>query len=439
MVRLVPKSTRRVNLTVGEVGGKGLGLIGLSRMEGELKQMSSNYSFPEGIVVPKFFIIPDGYDLSHFDTVKRYAERLGSDEFAVRSSSPLEDNVEHPFDGIFNTNLNVRINDLREAVEDVRGSALAEKARRHAEELGLQADERMAVIIQQMINNAYSGVAYSKFPSSQDIAKVITTHEDEYEVSVFSRKAYENGYLDIERRLIDGALTLSRLGDYKRDAISSGSSTFDSTEERKIAELSLSVEQKFGYPVRMEYLVHGMHSIDGTLYIVQARPVAGLDKLATEVQLPEIEEGLVFGTTIVNGSGDFTLPAVNIAERENPLYDEDHHGLSYDIVKQLDAQYSEGYVLVCELLQFGPGFSVPYTNYDEITPHKKAVVAVSDLGQHHDLDIARENDLLYLGTGLVDMRVKHNRGIPHMVKTGDMVRVVSDGIAGFLYNTQLTK
>ena len=129
-----------------------------------------------------------------------------------------------------------------------------------------------------------------------------------------------------------------------------------------------------------------------------------------------------------------TLPAVNIVTD-----DPDTHGLPYVEIRELDAQYSDGYVLICHMLKFGPGVFIPYTNYDEVTPHKKAVVAVSDLGQHHDLDIAREKNLLYLGTDLVDMRLEHSQGINFMVKTGDRVRVVSDGIVGFLYNLQPAK
>ena len=421
MVKLVTKNTKRKDLTADEIGGKGLGLVKLSRLEKELSRQFA-FHFENGVNIPNFFIIPDKYDLKNFDSIRKYAEELNAEKFAVRSSYPLEDNIKHSFDGIFKTNLNVGINDLGDAIEDVRKSALSEGAKKHAEQLGLTADDSMAVIVQEMINDATIGVAYSKFPSPYNIAKVIEMYQGEYEVNVFLRNKNKKEIV-IDRRLIDGSICFSEKDEQRGIVVSSGG-FFSGTKEDHIAELSLFVEKHFKSPVRMEYLFKNER-----LYVVQVRPVAGKDNLVSKISLPEIKDGLVFGTSIVNGSGDITLPAVNIVT-EN----ETRHGLPLDEVKKLDLKYPGGYVLICYMLKFGPGFAVPETNNDKATPNKKAVVAVSNLGQHHDLDISREKNILYLGTNLVDMRMKNHKGIQYVVKTGDKVRVVSDGMIGFLYN-----
>ena len=85
------------------VGGKGRGLLRLKSLESKFGKHW--LSWENSIVVPPFFIIPSDIDLVHSkDEILSRAKTIGNN-YAVRSSSPLEDVGENSFDGIFDTYL----------------------------------------------------------------------------------------------------------------------------------------------------------------------------------------------------------------------------------------------------------------------------------------------------------------------------------------------
>ena len=123
-----------------------------------------------GINVPKFIVVegPEGIDLSF----------SGAELFAVRSSCALEDSEEKSYAGQFKTLLNVRREEVGEAVRTVLESAskidvyesfkgTASKALKlHPGQPKLEGTERppMRVIVQEMVASDISGVLFTANP-----------------------------------------------------------------------------------------------------------------------------------------------------------------------------------------------------------------------------------------------------------------------------------
>ena len=76
-------------------------------------------------------------------------------------------------------------------------------------------------------------------------------------------------------------------------------------------------------------------------------------------------------------------------------------------------------------------------NLDDLSYNKKAVIAYTDLGQHHDMEISRKKGILYfnidesLGFKFAKNETDKKR---HVIETGDLVRIVSNGEQGFVFN-----
>jgi hypothetical protein len=88
---------------------------------------------------------------------------------AIRSSSLLEDSTTHPFSGIFATYLlpnnhpefDVRLKQVTDAIKLVYASIFSDQARSYFEAIQFRVDdEKMAIIIQEVVGNAFNGYYY---------------------------------------------------------------------------------------------------------------------------------------------------------------------------------------------------------------------------------------------------------------------------------------
>lgn len=140
------------------LGGKGLNLV--------------NLSF-QGFNVPPFVILNANELHCHFqkeseiDTV--WIEKINSilgdyRWFSVRSSAIQEDSIQYSFAGQFKTELYVGWNDLSNAIQLVWDSIKSPNVLTYCEEHNLEAPDRMAIIIQVMVNSEISGVAFGVNP-----------------------------------------------------------------------------------------------------------------------------------------------------------------------------------------------------------------------------------------------------------------------------------
>jgi hypothetical protein len=95
--------------------------------------------------------------------------RLINKPLAIRSSSIFEDSLLHPFAGVFETymlpnshpDFNIRYKQLQDAVKMVYASIFSEQARTYFEAVNFRIEEeKMAVIIQEMVGNYYGEYYY---------------------------------------------------------------------------------------------------------------------------------------------------------------------------------------------------------------------------------------------------------------------------------------
>jgi hypothetical protein len=195
---LITDETNIINLTTGPLGGKGRGCAFINNLiyNFDFNQILSNIN----IRVPKTSVIgADEYEYfmlrNHlFDKVvnetdyqkvrEHFIEGVLSDgltkklktilthikqPIAIRSSGLFEDSLNQPFAGIFETyllpnshpDLKVRLEQTLNAIKMVYASVFAPVARGYFEAINYKIEEeKMAVIIQEVVGHEYDGVFY---------------------------------------------------------------------------------------------------------------------------------------------------------------------------------------------------------------------------------------------------------------------------------------
>lgn len=399
-------------------GGKGKGLLRLKALEQDMNRIYGVSSYAK-VRVPPFLVIPpeENLDAAYAQIVEAAQERIGS-LYAVRSSSPLEDVGENSFDGVFATYHNIGPDQLIDAVHRVRESVTADKARRYAADVHVDLTPRMPVIVQTMIANPnHTGMVYSRFPSPYPIVKIIRDLTGETERSVVALRRKE---------LHDGSHRADAINPFM--APRSWNPT-TSSDFQALSNLALFIEDRLAYPVIMEFADDlGGDASTFTIYPLQARRLTKLSD-AKLSELPELQQDhLVCASEDVNTVGDVTGPALVITK-----YGDGHSSAFMGEYEAFDRAHPEGYVLVTPFIEF---YS---TSMDEATPGKKAVIAYTDLGRHHDLELARKRGILYLNAEgpLHYLLSQERRRLLHArepIETGETIRIVSDGVRGFVFN-----
>lgn len=135
---------------LSEVGGKARGLYRLTQY---------------GYSVPNAFIVTDISSDDHFEgAVQRY-EELGWGKVSVRSSASLEDGNEYSAAGQFSTFLNVEgAENLKKAIADCVASLHNDTAEQYAKTFLNDAECKMTVVVQQMVEARCAGVIFSRAP-----------------------------------------------------------------------------------------------------------------------------------------------------------------------------------------------------------------------------------------------------------------------------------
>lgn len=121
-----------------DIGGKARGLLWLTT---------------HGYKVPRFVCVTSPGMLID-------AALIPADLYAVRSSAPVEDGTEHSWAGMFETKLNVPVEGLRKAYEEV--SRPPDRAWVYAERVGADLPARIPVVVMEMVDAVYSGVAVAQ-------------------------------------------------------------------------------------------------------------------------------------------------------------------------------------------------------------------------------------------------------------------------------------
>ena len=166
--------------------------------------------------------------------------------YAVRSSAVAEDGKDKSFAGMFESKLNVRWNELHDAIIDVRSSVSSERLKSY----GIDGDDlRMAVIVMNMVDAKWSGTLFTRDPVENQDRMVM-----EYEEGV-------GGVVDGERDT-----EISFFGTEKFYTNETNMPYF--TVHRIWAE-ARRLEGVFGTPVDIEWAIDYAHKA----WILQVRPI----------------------------------------------------------------------------------------------------------------------------------------------------------------------
>lgn len=255
--------------TSAEIGGKAAQLWELAKL---------------GLDVPKWGVIPVNEQEEIPDAILReIAFFFGPNaRLAVRSSAPDEDGSTASFAGQFESLLNVSGQGVKKAIKQVLDSRHAARVQAYRHKNDRASEQGMAVIIQEMISSEVSGVAFGIDPVSGDRNAVVVN-------AVFGLgEGLVSGKLNADQFRWRHNQWISELAD-KVHAVTStekgvetvaldaalkkkASLSTDQLDEIKTA--LQQIQSAKGRPQDVEFAY-----AKGKLWILQARPVTGLDKL----------------------------------------------------------------------------------------------------------------------------------------------------------------
>ena len=241
-----PTAVRRlrdVRMTdVAEVGGKAASL-------GEL--LASGFRVPDGVVLTAG--VADMTAEERAALLRSAAEDLGPGPFAVRSSGISEDGSEQSFAGMYETVLNVSADELPGAADRCLASARAARVTDYQ----TAGSGRMAVIVQRMVAPTAAGVVLTADPINGD-----------------RRVGVVSAVRGTGERLVSGAA----FGDewiVREDVATArrqSERAVDQHQAAAVASEARRIAADRGAPQDIEWAIEG----DGTLWILQARPMTAL-------------------------------------------------------------------------------------------------------------------------------------------------------------------
>ena len=181
---------------------------------------------------------------------------FGDVSLAVRSSGVAEDLAGASFAGQYETVLGVRgYNAAAAAVRKCWASAFSSHIQTYQTNWELGAD-RMAVLIQPVIEADAAGVAFTANPVTGDLSETVVS-----------------AVRGLGERLVSGQVSPDEwvVREDRAVCLSSPENALSECEVLKVAELARSVENYFGAPQDIEWVFSS-----GKLYLLQARPITTL-------------------------------------------------------------------------------------------------------------------------------------------------------------------
>ena len=227
-----------------EVGGKAANL-------GEL--LAAGIRVPDGMV-----LAAGAADLTEDDRRSLLGAALadlGSGPFAVRSSGIAEDGTDRSHAGIYESVLDVSADDVPAATDRVLASART--ARVAGYRLADDGDSRMAVIVQRLVRPAAAGVVLTADPINGDRNSCIVTAVRGIGEPLVSGAAFGDEWV-----VRDGVATARRRPE----------GAIDRRQAVQLAAAARRIAAARGSPQDVEWAIDA----DGTLWILQARPMTAL-------------------------------------------------------------------------------------------------------------------------------------------------------------------
>ncbi|CAM3726080.1 PEP/pyruvate-binding domain-containing protein [Nocardiopsis rhodophaea] len=205
--------------------------------------------------------------LPEAELVEAY-ERMGGGRVAVRSSATAEDLPDASFAGQQDTVLNVEgTEDLITAVRRCWDSLNSERAIAYREANGIDHDSvHMAVVVQRMVDARAAGVLFTANPLTGSRSEMVV------DAATGLGTAVADGTVDADHYV------LSRTGPTVAE---NGCLSLAQLDE--LREAGERIQERFGSPQDVEFAFDG----DGTLWLLQSRPITTLFPLPEPADLPQ--------------------------------------------------------------------------------------------------------------------------------------------------------
>lgn len=233
--------------------------------------------------------------------------------FAVRSSAPEEDGVEHSFAGQLRSFLGVRPENIAQRIADVWKSAFGAAVYAYRAKQGLPwPPAAPAVILQEMIQPDAAGVAFSADPVTGDRSLAVIASNYGLATSVVSGDTDADlHHVDRSGRIVKRQIAVKTRADRflasAPEGVAPVAVAFEQarraalTDEqvRRVAEAARRVEALFGSPQDVEWAIAG-----GRLHLLQARPITALEAGRDDEDARQIWDN----SNIVESYGGVTTP-----------------------------------------------------------------------------------------------------------------------------------
>ncbi|MEW6010282.1 hypothetical protein HYG87_08385 [Methanobacterium alkalithermotolerans] len=193
------------------------------------------------------------------EVIKHIKSYPNSTKFSVRSSSPLEDSKKNSYAGIHESYVNVKgIEEILKSIKLVWASLWSDRAILYRDEMELDSiNSSIAVLIQVMVEEEISGLAFSHDPRGKDDNMIIEAIEGFCSELVDNEKEPEKWVINREREI----LSHKRPDTYKNTLLKSD-------ELKNLLDKLINLEKIFNFPVDVEWTGTG-----GDLTILQSRPI----------------------------------------------------------------------------------------------------------------------------------------------------------------------
>ena len=223
----------------------------------------------------------------------KLCEEFDEGRFAVRSSSPEEDLVGASFAGLYETVLNVRREGIDAAIRICFESCLDARVLLYKREKNFDSlSPAIAVVIQQQVASAVSGVVFSLNPLNNDFDEALIN------ASWGLGEALVSGEITPDSVVVNkvsGAVIDNRPGDKGGDR--SGETCLSAAQIDEVVETVKRIEAHYDDPVDVEWAI-----CDGELHVLQARPVTAYVPLARELQTePGAARSLYMDAALTDG------------------------------------------------------------------------------------------------------------------------------------------
>ncbi len=237
-------------ITLEEVGGKARGLKTLREI---------------GLQVPgAFVLIHPQIETLDDDVVRKHLAILGEGPKAVRSSAVSEDGNAVSFAGQFESYLDLHtFEEIKAAIISCIAAGNADRVKSYSGNFLSDADLRLSVILQNMVDARVAGVVFSANP--------VNNRRDQIIINAIAGKGEElvSGMTDAHH------YEVFRSGSNIKFEVGKNGHLLDEKHLREIVGGTLQVEKHFGKPVDLEWAIDH----NGVLHWLQVRPVTTLDEV----------------------------------------------------------------------------------------------------------------------------------------------------------------